>query len=78
MELNTVVTLISNLGFAIVAAGAMFWKNNEDDKRHKAEIDSLIQLHREEVDGLKDALYNNSLIITELKVKLEGWFNVKD
>ena len=53
--MNSVVQLITNVGFPIVAAGAMFWKVNKQDEQHK-----------EEMDGVKKALENNTNAITAL------------
>lgn len=41
MEYNIIVQLISSVGFPIVACCALFWQMNQQDIRHKEEIDSL-------------------------------------
>lgn len=41
MEYNIIVQLISSVGFPIVACCALFWQMNQQDTRHKEEIDSL-------------------------------------
>lgn len=55
MEINDIIQLISNNGFAIVMCILLFKKMNTDNEKHK-----------EEVDGLKEVL--NELKITMQKI----------
>ena len=55
MDVNTVTQLIGSLGFPIVACVAMFWKMNDQDKKHA-----------EEMDKISEALQNNTNAITAL------------
>lgn len=57
---NIISTLVSNIGFPIIACGYMYKMNREQAKQHK-----------EESDALSKALDNNTLIITQLKVEIE-------
>lgn len=61
MDANVVTSLISNLGFPIAVACALFWKMNKQDEDHK-----------QETQKLTEALNNNTLAITQLKDSLEG------
>lgn len=61
MDPNVVTSLVSNLGFPITVAGALFWKMNKQDEDHKQEIQKLTE-----------ALNNNTLAITKLMDSLEG------
>ena len=45
---------------------------NEDSKNHKAEIDSLINAHREEISSLKEIMTEVKIAITELKDKISN------
>lgn len=56
MEINDVITLISNLGFPIVMCILLFWRMNKQDEQHKLEIDNLTSV----INDLK-------IVITELK-----------
>ena len=47
MDINTITQIISNVGFPIACCIAMFWVNNNNEKRHI-----------EELDALKDAIYD--------------------
>ena len=59
MGVNDVVTIISTGGFPIAACVALFWQTNEMQKNHK-----------EEMDGVKEALNNNTLVVQKLVDKL--------
>lgn len=59
MDANTIVTIISTVGFPIAACVALFWQSNEMQKQHK-----------EEMDGVKEALNNNTLVVQKLVDKL--------
>lgn len=59
MGVNDVVSIISTVGFPIAACVALFWQSNQMQKQHK-----------EEIDGVKEALNNNTLVVQKLVDKL--------
>lgn len=59
MGANDVVSIISTVGFPIAACVALFWQSNQMQKQHK-----------EEMDGVKEALNNNTLVVQKLVDKL--------
>ena len=59
MGANDIVTIISTVGFPIAACVALFWQTNEMQKNHQ-----------EEMDCLKEALNNNTLVVQKLVDKL--------
>lgn len=59
MGVNDIVTIISTVGFPIAACVALFLQTNEMQKSHK-----------EEMDGVKEALNNNTLVVQKLVDKL--------
>lgn len=59
MELNDIVSLISSLGFPIVACIALFWQNNKQEERH-----------RDEMEKVTESINNNTTAIIELTNKL--------
>lgn len=61
MDMNTITTAISTLGFPIVMCGAMFWYMIKEKDAHKAEMDSVTE-----------ALNNNTMILQKLCDKLDG------
>lgn len=61
MDVNTVTTAISTLGFPIVMCGVMFWYMLKEKDAHK-----------EEMNSVTEALNNNTLILQKLCDKLGG------
>lgn len=59
MGVNDIVSIISTVGFPIAACVALFWQSNQMQKQHK-----------EEMDGVKEALNNNTLVVQKLVDKL--------
>ena len=59
MAVNDIVTIISTVGFPIAACVALFWQINE-----------MRNSHKEEMDGVKEALNNNTLVVQKLVDKL--------
>lgn len=60
MDINTLVSLVGNVGFPIVVAGYLLWQSGEQQKAHK-----------EESDGFIKAIDNNTNMINILIGKLE-------
>lgn len=63
--------LVSTLGFPIVMCGAMAWYVKYSTDESNKRIDSLNENHRDEVNSIKDALNNNTLVLQKLIDKLE-------
>lgn len=60
MEINTVITAISTVGFPIVGCIALFIAMYKQNENHKAETNEL-----------KEAINNNTLALTKLIDKIE-------
>lgn len=56
MTPQDIAQVISSVGFPIVAAAALFWY------MYKQQVN-----HKEEMEGLKDALNKNTTVLSELK-----------
>lgn len=71
MDANTVMTLVSTLGFPIVACGACgaFVKYMYDTMMKK--LDDESRRHAEEMKTVVDALNNNTLAVTMLTERLK-------
>lgn len=59
MDLNTVMTAISSLGFPIAMCIAMFWYMTKQT-----------EMHKEEVAKMTEALNNNTLALNRLEMKM--------
>lgn len=71
MDANTVVTLISSLGFPIVVAIACFWYIKYTQDTNNARLDKMQAEHKEEISRVTEALANNTLAIQRLCDKLD-------
>lgn len=56
MDIQTILSAVSSVGFPIVACVAMFWKISKQDEQHGNEINSLSQ-----------AINNNTQALAEMK-----------
>lgn len=61
MDANTIISIVSGLGFPIVACFGCAWYINKQSDSHKQEIDKITE-----------ALNNNTLALTRLIDKLGG------
>ena len=61
MDANVLTTLISQMGFPIVAFLLMWWYMLKQNENHKREI-----------DGMKDALNNNTIALNKLIDRMDG------
>lgn len=59
MDVNTIIQLVTTLGFPIVCCIALFWRMIRSDENHK-----------EEMEKLSEALNNNTLAINKLNERL--------
>lgn len=55
MDANTIIQIVSSLGFPIVMCGALFWYMVKQREAHK-----------EETEHLKDTLNENTKVLAEL------------
>lgn len=56
MDVTSFTQMISTVGFPIACCIAIFWYMNKESENHKVEV-----------NGLKDALNANTVVLTELK-----------
>lgn len=66
MDVNTVIQIISTLGFPIVCCGFLGWYIVRTTDAHKSESDKMIE-----------AIHNNTIVIQKLVDKLEDIGNDK-
>ena len=72
MEINDIVTIITTVGFPIVACGAMGWYVKYISDRHSKEVQQLNEQHQEEMKQVTEALNNNTLALQKLCDKIGG------
>jgi preprotein translocase subunit YajC len=61
MDANTIIQIVSSLGFPIVMCGALFWYMVKQRETHK-----------EETDHLKDTIAENTKVLAELTTLIKG------
>lgn len=61
MDANTIMQLISTLGFPIVCCVALFWRMIKSEESHK-----------EEMNKMAEAVNNNTLALTKLMDAIGG------
>ena len=69
MELD-LLTIIGNYAFPIVMCIALFWKLDKDQKANQEAAERRDQLHREEIQSLRESLDNNTAAIAQLALTI--------
>ena len=67
MDANTIIQIISSLGFPIVMCGALFWYMVKQR-----------QAHQEETEHLKDTISENTKVLAELTTLIKGLTDEKE
>lgn len=80
MDFQTVIDLISNLGFPIVVVGCLMWFILYLMKTHREELSQIQEAHKaettamqEKMDKTTDALNANTTVIAELRTLIEQY-----
>ena len=66
MDGQTLITLVSTLGFPIVCCGGMAWYVKYVTDKERDERIKMTEQHREEIAEVTTALNNNTLAIQRL------------
>ena len=72
MDAQTIIQLISSVGFPITMCGAMGWFVVDQTNKHREEVSKLNEQHEKEMNTVVEALNNNTVALKELSVKLGG------
>ena len=67
MDINPVVTIISQFGFPIGISIILMWYIYRTNEEQKKERDN----HKQEIDKLSEAVNNNTLVMQKLIDRLE-------
>ena len=71
-NINMITTIITTVGFPIVACGVMGWYVKYISDRHSKEVQQLTEQHQEEMKQVTEALNNNTLALQKLCDKIGG------
>lgn len=65
------LTLLGNYAFPIVCCAALFWKMDKDQKTQQEYMTQRDELHRDEINSLRQSLDNNTQALIELKLHIK-------
>lgn len=71
MDLTTIMSAISSLGFPIVACIAIAWYFNKVNENYRNDIKEINNQNREQLDKLTEAISNNTVAVARLVEKLD-------
>lgn len=69
--MNEIVTMITTVGFPIVACLLLGWYVKNSNDQYREDIRSMQQMHKDEIGKVTEALNNNTLVLQKLCDKLE-------
>lgn len=64
------LTLLGNYAFPIVCCAALFWKMDKDQKDQREYNEKRDELHRSEIESLRQSLENNTAALIDLKLHI--------
>lgn len=70
MNINDVLTAVTTVGFPIVCCGAMMYYVKYTTDKHREEIETLNDRHRDEMKEVTSAINNNTLALQKLCDKM--------
>lgn len=71
MDVNAIITMITTVGFPIVACGGMAWYVKYTTDRNREDMKEERLQHNEEMTKVTEALNNNTLAIQKLTDYIE-------
>lgn len=72
MDANTITTIISSVGFPIVACVGLGWFVKYQSDNNNREVAEMRKEHTEEINKVTDALNNNTLVVQKLCDKIDN------
>lgn len=71
-EIGTITQLITTVGFPIAMCCVMCWFVYDTNSKHRIDINTLNEQHKQEMSDLKEAINNNTIAITKLCERIES------
>lgn len=69
--MNDIVTMITTVGFPIVACLFMGWYVKYQTDNYRSEVNDMQKEHKDEIQKVTEALNNNTLALQRLCDKME-------
>ena len=66
MELSTIVTAISSVGFQIIACIMVYKAMLDNNKDFNAQVRDMMKIHSDEIKSLQKSLDDNTAVISRL------------
>lgn len=76
MDINSIVAVISSVGFPIVACIGLGWYVKYQTDNNNKEVSEMRREHQEEIAKVTDALNNNTLALQKLCDRIDGKIEV--
>ena len=70
--MEPLLEILGSYAFPIVACAALFWKMDKDQRQTQEYMNKRDELHREEINSLRESLDNNTKVIVKLEAMLGG------
>lgn len=71
-NINTIVQIVSSVGFPIVCCGFCFWYVKYITDKNREDIANLNEQRKEESNKMIEAINNNTLVMERLVEKIES------
>lgn len=71
MDVQTITTICSSLGFPILCCIGLGWWIKTITENFTKQLEETRKDHKEEIKSLKDSLDNNTIVLTKLLDKME-------
>ncbi len=71
MELSTIVTAISSVGFPIIACVMVYKAMMDNNKDFNAQVRDMMKLHSDEIKSLQKTVDDNTTVIARLLDRLD-------
>lgn len=71
MDFNVLIQFISSVGFPIACCGAMMYYVKYVTDKNREDLQHIMETHHEEMRGMEQAVNNNTVALTELRVLME-------
>ena len=66
MDVQAITTLVSCVGFPVVACGAMAWYVRYITDQNNRQIEKLTESHKSEMSEVTEAIHNNTVALQKL------------
>ena len=66
VDVGTISTLIGSVGFPVALCIGVLWYLVKLQQSHKEELNELAKSHKSEMDGMTEAIQNNTVVLQQI------------